>query len=343
MLKNMIHPFNKWWQFILANLGLGFLIIIFFNDLDTPVRILLGTLWAFLISSTQWLGHTYFQLKLSEKYNWLEHPVKRFIYTLFIIVFYSTLAFGVVQLFMNFIVFGKIPDYLLSFDFQYWGLPIIISLFIALIFTAISFLKSWKNEVVEKEKMKNEMLTYKYESLRNQINPHFMFNSLNVLSDLVYEDQKMAVNFIHKFSDIYRYVLDNRDKELVTVSEELAFVEKYIYLLKIRFEDKLQINIDIKNTEHKLIVPLALQLLIENSIKHNEVSTKNNLCVNVRVIDRNIEVSNRIKLKNIGENSKNIGLKNLAQQYSYFTDESVVVSEENNIFTVRIPLITESK
>ena len=340
MLKDIIHPFKKWWQFLLANLILGLFIVLIFNPgLDTPTKLLIGVLWAFLISTTQWLGHTYFQIKIGENYSWLNEPFKRFYITLLTIIGYSIFAYAVVQIIMNLIVSGQLPDAFIHFDFDYWSFPAIISLIIALIFSAIGFFKAWKNEVVEKEKMKNEMLSYKYESLRNQINPHFMFNSLNVLADLVYEDQKTAVKFIHQFSDIYRYVLDSREKELVPLSEELEFVNKYIYLLKIRFENKLMINIENNSNNNPLIVPLALQLLIENAIKHNEVSTKNNLIIKVNIENDYLNVSNKILKKNIGETSKQIGLKNLTQQFSYFTDKEVTIVEVNNEFIVKIPLI----
>ncbi|RUM64384.1 MAG: histidine kinase, partial [Sulfurimonas sp.] len=130
---------------------------------------------------------------------------------------------------MYYVVIGSIPEYMKHLNSEFWLYPIFISLTIAFFITGISFFKSWKKEVLEKEKLKNEMLTYKYEALRNQINPHFMFNSLNVLSDLVYEDPKKAERFIHKFSDIYRYVLDSREKELVPLEEELNFINKYIF------------------------------------------------------------------------------------------------------------------
>jgi len=342
MLKDIIHPFKKWWQFILANIGLGFLIVVFFNDLDSPIKIVLGALWASAISITQWLGHTYFQIKIGENFSWLDEPLKRFFITLLVIIGYSIFAYGVVQLIMNLLISGTVPSAFTLFDFDYWSFPAIISLFIALIFSVIGFFKAWKKEVVEKERLKNKMLTYKYEALRNQINPHFMFNSLNVLTDLVYEDQKTAVKFIHQFSDIYRYVLDSREKELVPLTEELEFLNKYIFLLKTRFDSKLDIQINLDPNSNDLVVPLALQLLIENAVKHNKVSSKNNLVVTIKKENDFIVVSNPIKLKNIGDTSKQIGLRNLKEQYSFFTGNAIQIIDNNGTFTVKLPLIHEA-
>jgi len=130
------------------------------------------------------------------------------------------------------------------------------------------------------------MLAYKYESLRNQINPHFLFNSLNVLSDLVYDDQVLAIKFIRQLSDLFRYILDSRDKELVPLSEELEFIRSFTFLLKTRFEQKLTIDIEVQPGQNDYIVPMTLQLLIENAVKHNEVSEAFPLRIQIRKTGR---------------------------------------------------------
>ena len=166
-----------------------------------------------------------------------------------------------------------------------------------------------------------------------------MFNSLNVLSDLVYEDQAKAVKFIHQFSDIYRYVLDSRNKELVPLQDEIDFINKFVFLLKMRFEDKLKIEINVPTNADELIVPLSLQLLIENAVKHNEISTANPLQIKITRIKDLIEVVNPVKLKNVSIDSKQIGLKNLMQQYDYFSDRKPLIKTENNTFLVTLPIL----
>jgi LytS/YehU family sensor histidine kinase len=205
----------------------------------------------------------------------------------------------------------------------------------------VGFFKAWRKSVLKEAELKSEMMAHKYNALRSQINPHFLFNSFNVLSDLVYEDQAQAVNFIRQMSDLFRYVLDSRDKELVTLREELEFMNSYAGLLKTRFGDKLELNIDLPQGRDQLIVPMSLQLLIENAVKHNEVSVSKPLKVYLRQTGDYLEVENALQPKEILEESKNTGLKNIIQQFSFFTDRKVEVINNGLIFKVRIPLIQQ--
>ena len=340
MRDSIIYPFRNWWTFILGNLVMGFLVaILFFNFKNNLINISIGILWSAAISITQWLGHAYLQSQIEKKYSWLEKPLQRFIWTVVSIVCYSLFAFAAIQIIMSFIVMGQSPQETLKQISGNYLLPLVISFFVSILSGAIGFFVNWKKAVLKQEQLRSEMLNYKYEVLKNQINPHFMFNSLNVLSDLVYEDQKLAVQFIHQFSDIYRYVLEKRDVELVPLSEEIEFLEKFIFLLKTRFEEKLDVEIDLLTQSDELVVPLALQLLIENAVKHNEVSSQKPLIVSVVKQDQYISVSNTIQAKNIGETSKKIGLKNLEQQYQYFTDLPVKVIQTSDRFEVKIPIL----
>jgi LytS/YehU family sensor histidine kinase len=183
------------------------------------------------------------------------------------------------------------------------------------------------------------MMTYKYESLRNQINPHFLFNSLNVLSDLVYDDQAMAVKFIQQLSDLFRYVLDSRDKELVPLKDELEFIRSFTFLLKMRFEDKLIIESDVQVNSDDFIVPMTLQLLIENAVKHNEVSEAFPLRIQIRKNKDYLEVENDLRPKNVGEDSKKTGLKNIIQQFAFFSNQPIEIIPSETNFVVRVPIL----
>lgn len=343
-INELIEPFDKFWKFLLVNLVIGtvFCTITFDQMFASVTNFTIGVIWSTAIFMSQWLGHSYIQTQIAKKYSWIDKTFQRMALTIISIVVYSVSAFLAVQIIMNLIVFQEVPDYLLNPNFKMLRLPVIISFFVSLIAAAYGFFVSWKASIVEQETLKREMLSYKYEALRNQINPHFMFNSLNVLSDLVYDDQKLAVNFIHQFSDIYRYVLDSREKELVPLEEELDFIEKFIFLLKTRFENKFEVDLDIQVENKDLIVPLALQLLIENAVKHNEVSSANPLKISITRSGNYIVVSNPIKLKKTGDDSKKIGLKNLQQQFSYFTDKELTISTQNNLFTVTLPILKEA-
>jgi len=149
----------------------------------------------------------------------------------------------------------------------------------------------------------------------------------------------MAVKFINQMSDLFRYVLDSRDKELVPLKDELEFLRSFTYLLKTRFEDKLEIVIDLQAAPDEFIVPMTLQLLVENAVKHNEVSEAFPLIISIRKNGNCLEVENSLRLKNVGEDSKNMGLKNIIQQFGFFTEEEIKIDNSNGKFSVRIPIL----
>ncbi|MFK8037116.1 MAG: sensor histidine kinase [Crocinitomicaceae bacterium] len=339
MSKNIISPIKSWWAFLLINFGMGVVITLLFFDFSSSIeRIAISIVWSSAISISQWLGHSYIQGRINAKYNWLKFPVQRFFWTVISVVVYSVIAYAVVQSIMNWLVVGRTPIETITQDVGSWHLPIYISFLISLVTGAIGFFTNWKKSELKQEQLKTEMLNYKYESLKNQINPHFMFNSLNVLSELVHEDQNLAVKFIQHFSDMYRYVLESKDHELRSLKEELEFIDKYIFLLKIRFEDKLSVDINIPTSDTDLIVPVALQLIIENAVKHNEVSAQFPLNIEVYKEVDWVIVKNKIQLKTTKEPSNKIGLKNLEQQYSFF-NKQIEIETNDSDFIVKIPIL----
>ena len=329
------------WQFLLANavLSLVILLIFFSRPIDSPVRLLLGFIWSFSICVTQWIGPMIIGNLLDKKFPWIEQPVARTFIEIFSLLMWSVSAFVVVQLTMLYLINGMPPADSWVHVRQSIVYTLLISLFISLVFTAVGFFKAWRVSVLREAELNAQMMAYKYESLRNQINPHFLFNSFNVLSDLVYDDQAQAVKFIRQLSDLFRYVLDSRDKELVSLGEELTFLDAYIYLLKTRFGDKLDLKISLTADAAVMVVPMTLQLLLENAVKHNELSDSYPLTVEIRRAGDYMEVENTLRPKNVGEDSKNTGLKNIMQQYSFFTDRLIEVCPNERTFLVRIPLI----
>lgn len=328
-------------KFILANIALSiFLLLVFMTGgLKNWQSMLIGFCWAFSISFTQWTGLQFIHAYLDRRISWIETPVKKTIIQIFVFLGYSISAFIIVQ-FVNYYIWNNIlPSKSWELIIRSVPYTLMISFIISLIYTAIGFFRAWKKSFMQAEKLKVEMMAYKYESLRNQINPHFLFNSLNVLSDLVYDDQAMAVKFIQQMSDLFRYVLDSRDKELVPLKDELEFIRSFTFLLKTRFEDKLVIKNDVWANSDDFIVPMTLQLLIENAVKHNEVSEAFPLRISIRKNEDYLEVENNLQLKNVGKNSKKTGLKNIIQQFAFFSNRSIeIISSEEN-FLVRVPIL----
>jgi len=328
-------------KFLSANIIVSLLVMFSFltSMSQNPENFLIGFLWSFSITFTQWTGlqliHTYIDRKIS----WIETPVKKTIIQISAFLLYSMSAFILIQFVNYYIWIGTLPAeswYPIIRSVPY---TLLISLVITLIFTSIGFFVAWKQSFVQGEKLKLEMMAYKYESLRNQINPHFLFNSLNVLSDLVFEDPALAVKFIQQLSDLFRYVLDSRDKELVPLKEEMEFIRSFTFLLKTRFENKLIIENEVQESADDYIVPMTLQLLVENAVKHNEISESYPLWISIRKNHDYLEVENRVQPKKAGEDSKQIGLKNINQQFAFFSERPIEILTSEKSFLVRVPIL----
>lgn len=197
----------------------------------------------------------------------------------------------------------------------------------------------WRKSIEREQLLHKENLKFKYRNLKSQVNPHFLFNSLNTLSELVYIDAKKADNYIQKLSGIYRYILENEKIDLIPLNEELEFVQQYFALQKERDSDKIILDIDIPNATNYKIIPISLQLLIENALKHNSMSKENPLVIKLNKSDDYIIVSNIIQRKNIMESSTQIGLSNLRERVRLIVGRELIKIEENNQFTVKLPII----
>jgi hypothetical protein len=216
----------------------------------------------------------------------------------------------------------------------------IISLSIGLfICCVVFFYTTWRQAIDNEQKLREENLKYQYKTLKTQVNPHFLFNSLNTLSELVYEEPKKADSYIQKLSGIYRYILDNEEMDLVPLEKEITFIANYFQLQQERDGDKIALDINIPNIRKYRIVPVSLQTLVENALKHNSASENNPLKINIYEEGLFIVVSNNIQKKNILENSYGTGLSNLKKRIKLITGKEMIVSRENNEFIVKIHVI----
>lgn len=193
---------------------------------------------------------------------------------------------------------------------------------------------------VENERLKNENLTWQYNTLVNQVNPHFLFNSLNSLSMLVREEKKEdALVYIDQMSDTYRYIIQDGTAEMTTVENELRFLEAYKYLLEIRYAGKLHINVEVDEVTHAYkLPPLSIQPLIENAVKHNTITSAHPMRIDITTEEGYIVVANTLTPKLEPESSTGIGLKNLSHRYELLTDRNIVVENNGATFTVKLPI-----
>lgn len=221
-------------------------------------------------------------------------------------------------------------------------ISIIIMFFISLSFYSFFFYKAYQENKVKQQKIIASTANAKFETLKNQIDPHFLFNSLNVLSSLIEENPENAQRFTTSLSKIYRYVLEQKDKELVSVEEELSFARTYMNLLKMRFENSLFYELPelVANPDAK-VVPLSLQLLLENTVKHNVVSEQRPLHIRIFIDGDYLAISNDLQKKEVLNDRQGVGLQNIVSRYGIITHRKVLIETTTASFTVKIPILTK--
>ncbi len=226
--------------------------------------------------------------------------------------------------------------------FSNYLVTIIMTFVVTLAFHTFYFYKAYQESRLKEQKIIAGTANAKFESLKNQIDPHFLFNSLNVLSSLIEENPENAQQFTTSLSKIYRYVLEQKDKELVTVSEELTFAKTYMKLLKMRFENSITFELptDFENPDAK-VVPLSLQLLLENTIKHNVVSENKPLHIKIYIKDNFLVVENNLQKKEVLQDRKGVGLQNIVSRYAILSERKVLIDETKETFAVYLPILTK--
>src|SRR5260221_1033271 len=295
----------------------------------TLVGIFTSLVWISL-----WIGNAHVANLVSRFFSWTEQPVLRFFLGLVSTLVYTLSAVSILTIIFNW-VFNFDVEFERDMLYTTIGFTFVISAFMH----SREFLRNWGQAALDAETSKKESAIARYESLKNQINPHFLFNSLNALTNLVYEDQDKAVKFIKQLSEVYRYVLDTREKETVTLQEELRFIKSYLYLQEIRFGNNLNVKLELDSASGN-VAPLALQLLLENAIKHNIVSQEDPLSVAMTVHGGFVWVENKLqKKRSPGEDSPGMGLNNIRSRYKFLSDREVIVNEDEGKFSVGLPII----
>lgn len=301
---------------------------------------LLDHLSSIIITMIVWEGNLWIDTWMNIKFPWVERPGIRILIHGFTSLSYSALAiFGPMMAFNTYICQLN-PTNKMELMVSSILVGIMVTFIILSIEISTQFFLQWKTSLVEVEKYKTESVQAQLQNLKSQINPHFLFNNMSVLSSLVYKDQDKAVDFINQLSKVYRYLLDNKNSELVSLQTELEFIKSYTYLLQIRFDSTIQFRFEVSDACLSLLIPpMALQMLIENAIKHNEISTELPLTVSIVARGDVLTVSNNLQLRSDSEPSSNTGLQNIKERYKFYTDKEVEVIPSATTFVVNIPLI----
>ena len=336
---------------LLRSLGIGliiFLIIILLNlvyggelvfDSHLGIRFLYTILYSVSLGYSNQLVFIYLdKIFVNERFSlkrMLVGFVSSFIVTLFVIF--------LLRIFQDVVIEGN------SFA-QYWAnetlanyvFAIVMTFIILLCFYAFYIYKAYSDSKVKEQKIIAGTASAQFESLKNQIDPHFLFNSLNVLSSLIEENPDNAQRFTTSLSKIYRYVLEQKDKELVSVSEELTFAKTYMNLLKMRFENSITYDIPTDfNNEDAKVVPLSLQLLLENTIKHNVVSEQKPLYIKIYIENNYLIVENNLQKKEVLQDRRGVGLQNIVNRYGLISERKMLIEESATFFKVKIPILTK--
>lgn len=295
-----------------------------------------------LITFLIWEGNLIIDHRLNQKLPWLKRPALRLLVQFVVALVYSSLALLIPMKLYNIFVCVIPPDREVFLNKISLILGLIVSVIILTIEVSTQFFRNWRASLLEVERYKTESVKAQLQSLKNQVNPHFLFNNLSVLTSLVYKDQDKAADFINQLSKVYRYLLDSQDKELVKLETELEFIRSYIFLLQIRFDKNLIFETLVPTAALALYLPpLALQYMVENVIKHNEVSDEHPLKIELHLEGDKLVIKNNLQRRSHVEATSGTGLRNIRKRYTYFTEKLVEVLETPEYFIVKLPLLEQ--
>lgn len=301
---------------------------------------LIGASYGGMLSFLLWEGNGLLSNWLSQKFPWAQKTLARFLWGIITTILFSS---SVVALwhYVFFVLFmGNSHAWYAQVFVSNVVIALIITSIISLFLHAAEFLKGWREAALKAERLQHMQVKSRLQSLKDQLNPHFLFNSLHVLTALVHKDADLAEQFINKLADIYRYVLEQSQMELVPLSEELAFIEKYLELLRYRFGDNLHVSWNPPDAQGLYVPPLSLQLLVENVVKHNIISQKKPLTISV-LSDKEgyLTIENNFQEKRTKTASTGIGMDHIRSLYAYLSNKEVIVDNDGHQYKVHIPLL----
>ncbi len=338
--------FDDFWFSILGILIIGTASMYLFNGSNfslTIVEAILTIVVVLFFSITYWVINRAVMIFLRQKYPHLKDSVQRIIFLLLAIV---TTVVVVDFIGSKFLALFSLN---LNYNFQDRAKALLTVIFISImtmaIYEAIYFYVRLKKSIQEEEQAKQSIIQAQLDALRNQAQPHFFFNTLNTLRDIIDQNSKEdAKDFVDKLSEMYRFLLEAGNANLISLCDELKFSKAYIHIQSERFGDNLKLNLNIpKASLDAMIVPMSLQLLLENAIKHNVISRAKPLEVNINIKDDYVIVDNIIQVKSTQLPSTKVGLKNIEKRYALITGKPVEIVNSGNHFSVSLPLLKTSE
>lgn len=334
--NNQIYPSKKRLVILLLVLILPVILLLSLGNTDFAAAILwIEAVLVFLV-----LGNLFIHQKLEKLQPWDHIPLRRFLSQFILSGIYSLACINICYYSLKTLLIGRPPSSDQFLVLNIYGLLFFIPI-ISLVF-GLYFMQRWKAAVRKSEQLQAENLKTRLETLKGHIDPHFLFNNLNVLSSLIDMENEEAQRFLDKFAEVYRYVLQHREEELVELEVEVAFISSYMYLFQKRLDRQLKIAVHYSGGNKALYIPtLSLQMLVENAIKHNIASALRPLKIEINCEqDQYITVRNTYqpKVKAPSELPQS-GLDNIRKRLAYFTEKQVILIQNEDFFEVKIPLI----
>lgn len=304
-----------------------------------PLLVLQNMGYSLMLGLGLFFNKFLYDLAISPHISWIDNPLR----AIFISFGVTTLYSGFVIFMTNWLWFTAIQGMPFGAFLRelpgIWVTEFVILYFISMWFYARSFFLEWKDQIKQQEMLKREALSAKYDVLKSQVSPHFLFNSLNVATALVDKSTEKAKQFLSQLSGMYRDVLELQDNDLVSLERELKLASRYLYLQEMRFGKAFQYSLPEDNLQSFQIVPLSIQLLMENAFKHNRFSEENPMSIDVHIKDGFLVVRNSRNEYIDTQNSLKLGLDNLRGRYQYLTGQNIEVIHFNGVFEVHIPLV----
>jgi hypothetical protein len=339
--KREIFGFDDTWALIIGIPLVSFLVpLLFFNATLSDGLLAYLPKWgiSFCYTSAYWFSCRWLFCTFRKRFPEYRQTRHRLIATVIGIV----LTFWIVNWVLDFVQLclgvHEHPQGVTNFDYHISSFLILI--LVSSLYESIFFYDRWKKSILETEMLRRQNIESQLEGLKSQVNPHFLFNSLNTLAYIIPENPERGVTFVQKLSRVYRYILEIRDKQIISLAEELQFLNSYIFLLKERFGENLTISLNVPaKLDQYQVVPLSLQILFENAIKHNIISGEDPLLIELWVENGRVIVRNNLQRKLQKMHSTRLGLQNIKNRFAYFTNEEVIISEADGFFTVSLPLI----
>jgi sensor histidine kinase YesM len=296
-------------------------------------------LYTILIAFVIYEGVRFLYFTLRTYFDWVNSPVKKILAFVITIPFYcvpvsALMLVGWYHIFLE----GRVNWEVIKFS----GVIILIAVFsLVNVYETVFLIRDVANDRVEQEQLERAKAEAQLEALKNQIDPHFIFNSLNTLGHLIEEKPAKARLFNNNMAEVYRYLLQNKARSLVLLREEIDFLQNYFSLLKIRFEEAVQLRILINETamDSYLIPPISLQLLIENAVKHNEFTDLQPLLITIELQQEILSIKNIIRVKKLHKPSSKVGLANLKERYKLITNKDILAEQTGNSFVVLLPVL----